>query len=658
LLKGLASSNNGLCIVTTRYSIPDLKAFWQTTAPEVKLLRLTKEAGVALLKSLGVKGLKHEYEQVVEEVKGHALTLNLLGTYLHDAHAGDIRKHKEVKLEDANAEEQGGHAFHVMNAYVNWLEYGGKDEADNVKGRRALALLRLLGLFDRPMSADCCEALLQPPAIPNLTVPISGLSEAQRNMALTRLETAKLLTVNRDSSGALVSLDAHPLLREYFAQQLRTQYPDAWQEAHRRLYQHLCDTTDEGETPTLQELQPLYQAVAHGCHGGLLEQTCAGLYCDRILKGTGNNGFYSWRKLGAFGSELGALVCFFETPWTRVWPTITQMNQAWLRSEAAFTLRALGRLTEASEPLRASIAYHVKQEDWRNAAVTAHNLSELELTLGKLKESVADGQQSVTYCDQSDDEFWIICTRTMHAEALYHAGRYAEAEQRFEEAETRWATTYPHAPLMSSLSGYRYCDLQLDAAERSAWQLMLTNRVPDSVEQSISELIDACDFLQQRAAKTLAWVTGWKQSILTLALDHLTIGRTLLYKAILGVPSIEDSAASIEQAVSDLRRAGDMIYFPRGLLTRAWYRYLTKQRTGPESAQSDLDEAWEIAERGPMRVYLADVLLYRARLFFAEPAYPWDSPQADLEAARNLIETCGYGRRTEELEAAEACILA
>jgi hypothetical protein len=37
LLKGLAANNKGLCVVTTRYSIPDLRAYWQTTAPEVNL---------------------------------------------------------------------------------------------------------------------------------------------------------------------------------------------------------------------------------------------------------------------------------------------------------------------------------------------------------------------------------------------------------------------------------------------------------------------------------------------------------------------------------------------------------------------------------------------------------------------------------------------
>lgn len=39
-VRGLSASH-GLCVVTTRHSLPDLRAFWQTTAREVKLLRLS-----------------------------------------------------------------------------------------------------------------------------------------------------------------------------------------------------------------------------------------------------------------------------------------------------------------------------------------------------------------------------------------------------------------------------------------------------------------------------------------------------------------------------------------------------------------------------------------------------------------------------------------
>jgi hypothetical protein len=443
LLNGLATTSQGLCVVTTRYSIPDLRAYWQTTAPEKALPRLSKEAGVALLRSFCVKGTQKEFETLVEDVRGHALTLNLLGTYLRDAHAGDIRKRDLVKLAEADVEEQGGHAFRVMDAYVKALEGSesrlqavgaaepAKAETPNPSGQRALAILRLLGLFDRPAIADCLEALWKAPAIVGLTEPLVGLTEAQRNIALTRLESAKLLTVNRDAAGRLLSLDAHPLLREYFARAVRspgfsrsgTAEPpkggttsEAWRAAHRRLYEHLYLTTPDKPRPTLEDLQPLYQAVTHGCQAGLQQEACDTVYSARIMRG---KEIYSKSKLGAFGSDLGAVACFFETPWSCVSSALTESKQAWLLGEAAFALRALGRLTEALGPMRAGLDMPIKQKVWDSAARIASNLSELELTLGDVAEAVGDAEQSVAYADRSGDAYLRCVLRVTVGDALH-----------------------------------------------------------------------------------------------------------------------------------------------------------------------------------------------------------------------------------------------
>jgi tetratricopeptide (TPR) repeat protein len=648
LLKGLAAASHGLCIVTTRYSLPDLKAFWQTTAPEKPLLRLSREAGVHLLQQLGVRkesGTKQEFEKLVEDVQGHALTLTLLGSYLRDVHEGDIRKRDLVRLEEADAEEQGGHAFHVMAAYERAFEREGD------KGRRALAILRLLGLFDRPMTADCFGALLQPPAISDLTDPLIGITEAQRNIAIKRLEDAKLVTVNRaetlPSSFILpTSIDAHPLLREYFSRQLRAQHPDAWRAAHRRLYEHLCASTKEGDQPTLEDLQPLYQAVAHGCQAGLQREAREKVYKARIDRG---NEFYSTSKLGAFGSDLGAVACFFEQPWSRVSPALSEDAQARTLNAAAFRLRALGRLTEALEPTRAGLPIEIKQKDWSNAAIRASNLSELELTLGEVAGAVGDAEQSVTYADRSGDAFLRCVMRVTDADALHQAGRRAEAETRFREAEQMQKERQPAYPLLYSLQGFEYCDLLLAAPERAAWQTILGLETENLALETLAAV-------SQRAAQTLDWWTTKfvNASLLDFALHHLTLGRAALYEAILAKSEIQNPKSEIEQAVAGLRRAGTTHHIPRALLTRAWLRYLEGCRTGAESAQADLDEAWEIAERGPMRLFLADIHLYRARLFFREEEYPWESPAADLAEARKLIEQCGYGRRKEELEDAEA----
>ena len=582
LLKGLAATSHGLCVVTTRYALPDLRAFLGKTVREEKLTRLARAAGVLLLKAHGVTGsdrpnLPHtddagkkemlsEFEKLVEQVKGHALTLHLLGSYLCDAHGGDIRKVSLVKLEEANPEVQGGHAFHVMDAYVAWLGAPVSERASSAAGAGAesefgapsppaLAILRLMGLFDRPASADCLDALWKGDAIAGLTEPLIGLTDAQRNIALKRLEEARLLTVNRDAARTLISLDAHPLIREYFAQELRaptgrnnpahgkrgtsaalgsdpktadspegaaqTQGADvpplqgsgvsgaavpgalpqagmarpvgayeassapgaaglssvlgatgpgtsaAWKAAHRRLYEHLCATTQDQPDATLEDLQPLYQAVAHGCQAGLQQEACDKVHLRRIRRGKEN---YACNKLGGFGAELGALACFFELHWSKPSENLKAETQAILLGNAAFRLRALSRLTEALEPMRATQPNLLKEENWKQAAINASNLSELELTLGEVAGAVGDAEQSVTYADRSGDAFTRCVNRVTHADALHQAGRRAEAEARFREAEQMQAERQPAYPLLYSLAGFRYCDLLLTAAEREAWQ--------------------------------------------------------------------------------------------------------------------------------------------------------------------------------------------
>ncbi len=151
------------------------------------------------------------------------------------------------------------------------------------------------------------------------------------------------------------------------------------------------------------------------------------------------------------------------------------------------------------------------------------------------------------------------------------------------------------------------------------------------------------------------------QPLYDVALNQLTLGHAALYSVILerssGVSPVQGdlqrSSATLDTAVYALRRAGTQEFIVRGLLTRAWLRSLMRKHSDSESAEADLDEAWEIAERGPMRLFMADIHLYRARLFHAVKPYPWKSPQEDLAAARKMIEQCAYWRRKEELEDAE-----
>ncbi|MFI5460612.1 MAG: hypothetical protein ACHRXM_34795 [Isosphaerales bacterium] len=681
LLKGLAERpHDGLCLVTSRQSVTDLEPNYERTAQDWELDRLDDQAGAALLAHLGVVGTEIELREVSHAVGGHALTLRLLGGWLKKAHHGDIRKWKLVKFEKADASTQGGHAFKVMKAYEDWLASVGE------QGQRQLAMLRLLGLFDRPADPGCLRALRAAPAIPGLTDTLAELAGEDWEAAVSELEELQLVTRLPFASQTLrgydkqtadhamtarlrdevvslpeptsdplratlrgEALEAHPLVRDYFARQVREREPDAWRAAHRRLYEHLRNRVPywpEG----LSGLEPLCQAVAHGCQAGLYQEVCEAVYASRINRGTGPGGNYSTNMLGAFGTDLGAVACFFAEPWRLPAPSLNEVDRGWLLNAAAVDLRALGRLTEALEPMRGSLEMALAQPDWENAAIAVRNLSQLGLTLGDIATAVADATWAVKYADHSGKPFPRVDTRTALAEALHQAGRREGddgAESHFREAERMQAAWQRDYPRLRRLGGFRFCDLLLSPAERAAWTQTPLNVACEAKLPHPSLLAGLADVRER--GEELLQIAERGRVLIDIALAHLTRGRAALYLSLLSSGPEAHTARTtarvhIAAAVDGLRAAGSLHHVPRGLVTRAWLRFVDGDQAG---AEADLNAAWEIAERGPMPLYQADILLHRARLFRDRTA---------LARARELIDRHGYHRRDEELRDAESAL--
>ncbi len=225
LLRELAAFNAGLCVITTRLPMADLAEHERSSAPRRDLEQLSSDAGARLLRALGVKGAEAELRSTSDEFRGHCLALTLLGSYLTGAYDGDIRYRKEVSGHLSHDDRQGVHARNVMESYQSWLGEGPE-----------LSVLRMLGLFDRPADEKVLAVLLKSPAIPGLTEPLTHLSPSEWRTILARLRRARLLAGGDPHNPG--DLDAHPLVREYFGEQLRDGQPDAWKECNRRLYHY------------------------------------------------------------------------------------------------------------------------------------------------------------------------------------------------------------------------------------------------------------------------------------------------------------------------------------------------------------------------------------------------------------------------------------
>lgn len=589
LLKELAGDNNGLCVVTTRIAVADLADGEHGPSPRMDLHTLSAAAGAELLASFGVDGTSEERAAVAQEFGGHALALTLLGTLLRDAHGGDLRHWREVHLLEGDV-RPGHHAQKVMAAYARWLE------------PRQLAILGLVGLFDRPATPDLVAELRRDPPIPGLTDALVGLTQIAWKIALSHLRQAHLLAP-RDGSN---ELDAHPLVREYFGEQLRQ--TGAWTAAHSRLYDFLRDSTPQFPD-TLAGLQPLYQALTHGCAAGRHQEALHEVFLGRIERGEA----FSTQKLGAFGAGLSALAGFFVTPWSEPVPGLTDPDRAFVVSDVGFFLRAVGRLDEAVQAMEAGLALRKLSKDWKNAASAAANLSEAHLLRGAVDEAGTLGHQAVELADRSGNAFLRLACRATLAEALAQAGQGNAAAKLFAEAEAMQADRQPDIPRLYSLRGYQYCDLLLDLGRHA----------------EVSE--------RATAARRIAEDNTW---LLDIALDTLSLGRA----ALLADPGGSTAEPLLTEAVGRLRQAGQFNYLPRGLLARA---ALWRGQAKIELARHDMDEVRAIAERGGMNLHLADLALEETRLALALG----DSATArtHLTDARTRIAAMGYHRRDKDV---------
>lgn len=601
LLKGLAVNNPGLCVVSTRLKVDDLKGFVSPVVEHVNLEHLSDEASAQLLKALGTDGTDEELKQAASEFGGHALALTLLGTYLKVIHNGDIQK-RDLIPALMDERKQGAHARRMMESYEKWFD--GKPELD---------ILRIMGLFDRPAEAGAIEAVKAEPVIEGLTSRLQKLSEADWKFALHRLREVKLLAPEDDYRPG--GLDCYPLLREHFGEKLKEKDPKAWKEAHSRLFEYYKSVPAEEQPDTIEEMAPLFAAVAHGCHAGR-HQEALGVYWRQIQRG---NEAFSKRMPGAIGAELAVLSGFFDEPWSSPVTGLTEGDRSWVLNEAGYDLRMLGRLVESVQPMVAGLELDLAAQDWTNAARAASNLTELFLSLGNLESSRKYARQSVSHADRG--QLWTVqvINRANLAGVLFQAGHLTEAEAAFREAEKMQAENQPEFPYLYSIQGYHYCDLLLSQGKYQE--------------------------VQNRVAQTLNWAVKYGESSLTVALDHLSLGRAYMLQAEQeSTGDFTQAAAHLNEAVDGLRKAGEKEYIVGGLLARTNLYRVTEQF---DKASKDLTEAMTITSRSGMRLHEADCHLEHARLHRASG----DKEQArkSLAVANELIQELGYLRRVTEV---------
>jgi serine/threonine protein kinase/predicted ATPase len=616
LLRELAAFNTGLCVITTRLPVTDIADHERTSAPRRDLEHLSSDAGAKLLRALGVKGPGSEMRSASDEFSGHCLALTLLGSFLTDAYNGDIRCRKEVSERLAHDIRQGAHARKVMESYQTWFEEGPE-----------LSVLRMLGLFDRPADEKALGALLKTPAILGLTESLTDLSPTEWRTILARLRRASLLAGEDPHNPG--HLDTHPLVREYFGEQLRNQRTDAWKECNRRLYHHYRVLAPE-LPETFREMEPLFLAVICGCNAGLYREALHEVYLPRIQRG---NASFAAKVLGDRGALLSVLVHFFEHErWGSPVETsvegqsLTTEDQLFILVQAGLYLTATRGLSspearicyERAEPLcrslnRPLLLYSALIGQWRYS-----------LTTDKMSATMQIAKRAYSLAQEQNDSALTIGAYRALAIAAYLLGDFESARQYAIRGIQIWRSGGVRSPVeevaapavlclgIEALSEWHLgeiasCQANMDEAISLAKELNDTNALAQALW--FAAVLGAC-------VRNPAEVEHLASDVMELSTRQnfaywLAGGKVLRGWAQSASGSTTEGVSWIKDGIEDTRAIGSMMMVQYFLALKAEALHLADRTS---EALEALREAEAMAERSEERWWSAE--LHRLRGVF------------------------------------------
>ncbi|MFM8333184.1 MAG: hypothetical protein ACKN9T_15985, partial [Candidatus Methylumidiphilus sp.] len=324
------TAGKSFVLLSSRQPLVELKKWQAEHYLSLDLKTLPHDDGAVLLQALGVTGNAEERQAISKDVNGHALSLVLFGHLLVEHHQGDCRYARELPPlteahGDSDAEKDSRHAVRVLEYY------------DSLQDAASRCFLQLLGLFDRPMNAAEKAMLI---ATAHHAEPLRTLTAKQWHVVEQRLEKCGLL-LGKKGIFQRLEWDTHPIIRAYFGEKFKEYHPEAFKQAHWVLFDYYQKLPEKEFPDTLEEMEPLYCAVAHGCLAGEYQKAINNIYIRRIERGIRES--YATRKLGGYSPALIAIYAFFPKGLSKpVNVGLSESDNAWLLGSASFLLVTLG----------------------------------------------------------------------------------------------------------------------------------------------------------------------------------------------------------------------------------------------------------------------------------------------------------------------------
>ena len=403
----------GLCLITTRYPLRDLDNWSEQSYQMLSLIDLSVPDAMAMLRQRGVEGKDDDLKQVIEKYKGHALSLTSVAGYLNRYHDGDINHAPDIEFVSSDKER-----FNDVNKLLH--RYAEKmSEAE-------LAFLNIFSLFRKEVTENEFAGVFRHK--------IEGVDFNGELVKMSDLDFRDLVDGLVD--WRLISYDetkksytTHPLIKAYLEKAF---YDEDKELCHKRIYQYFGEHAPQ-LPETLEEMQPLFEQVYHGCGAGLYDEVYDQIYGRRIYR---KGEFYITQNLGAWETNLSLLRAFFPERQLSQMPLVRRKkDQCWLLNSAGLSLLSTGRPKEAEDHLSTAIALYVEEKQIGNASVGCQNLAELLFRTGDIKKGIESAKRALAMAVKANRDDYVVFSMAYLAHMLHLSGKNIEAGKSFVQAD-------------------------------------------------------------------------------------------------------------------------------------------------------------------------------------------------------------------------------
>lgn len=412
LLRALAAGlGRARALVTSRFPLVDLQDWTNRGYRDTRLDDLTPEAAVAVLRGWGVVGDEAELRAAAAQVGNHALSVAVIGSYLHSFANGHIEEVRSFDLDAVTGDDpKAAKLARVLASYAERLP---PEERE---------LLARLSVFARGVTLELLGVLVDAGG------EVAGLLLNARPRIVMLLSSLKARgLVFEYHSDTSVTWTAHPFLRERFRELLGCPPERVFDVVARDLGAGLEKSPET--KPSDPSMLDRYERLIEATRLAGREQEAFNLYTSGIsgqhlsyVLGEYQRGYRILSSFGATGMpvDLGL--------------TMELRERSRLANELAHFAFMLGRLAEAWAIRQVDNRWYESLGVHEDSAIGLQHSSALAFARGQLGEARALADAALTESAAANDRMEQGNSLALRADATHSLGEILAARVDFDSA--------------------------------------------------------------------------------------------------------------------------------------------------------------------------------------------------------------------------------